>query len=418
MKFIVNGGRKLSGTVTVSGSKNAATPIIASTILTDEPCVLKNIPRIRDVETMLEILESMGGKVRWIDPHTVEIVNANLDPQRINQKLVGRIRSSILLVGPLLARFGEASFVMPGGCRIGTRPIDTHLEAFKELGASITFEDGIYHLSLSKKPASNVTLREFSVTATENMMMLGARHAITVHLAATEPHVTDLGIFLKKLGAHVSGLGMHTVSVSLNSAIKGTITHSVIHDEVEAGTFAILAAATKSDLVIEGAPIDSLEATLSKLKEMGTIFEASPGRLSVAGHNSLITAAKIETRMYPGIPSDLQAPFGALATQAQGTSLIFDTLYDGRLRYIDQLKQMGADASVLDPHRALVKGPSVLQGTKLDMLDLRAGATLIIAALIAEGETVLEGAEQIDRGYERIDERLRAIGADIQRTNN
>ncbi len=418
MKFVINGGKSLKGEIAVSGSKNGATPVIAATVLTDRKCVLRNVPRISDVMTMLELLRSMGSEQRWLDDHTVEISNHALDPARLNQNLICKIRSSILLLGSLVSRFGRARIATPGGCHIGSRPIDTHLGSLKALGAVIDFDvpSGIYSISLEKKQVDTVVLREASVTATEVLMMLGARMPFKIKLAAMEPHVVALARFLEMLGVDVRGAGSYMIQLAPASVPgKGSIDFFIDNDEIEMGTFAILAAATKGTIAIRGVMPDHLDLVLEKLREIGVVFDIKGDRLLINGPAGNLRAAKIETRMYPGIPSDIQAPFGVLATQAQGASLIFDTLYDGRLKYIDELKKMGADATVLDPHRALIKGPTVLHGTAVDSLDLRAGATLVIAALIAKGESVLGGAEQIDRGYERIDERLRELGADIRR---
>ncbi len=419
MRFIINGGKKLQGNISVAGSKNAATPIIAATLLTAEPCVLENVPRIRDVLVILDILKSMGSKIAWLDPHTVQIINDDINPLAIDQKLFGRIRSSILLVGPLLARFKEITFAIPGGCLIGTRPIDAHLLAFTELGAVVEHDEktGRYKLTLTEPRTQAITLQEQSVTATENLLMFGARYPLTIGLAAMEPHVEDLTRFLVKLGVRVDGAGTYRVKTSPpEKFFERPVRHRIITDPIEVGTFIVLAAATKSRLKISPVIPDDLDAVLGKFHEMGIVFEIKNDELSVTGSASHLTAAKIDTRPYPGIPSDLQPLFGVLATQAQGTSLIFDTLYEGRLKYIDALKKMGAEATLLDPHRALVTGPSVLTGTEVQSLDLRAGATLLIASLIAKGESILGDAEQIDRGYEMIDERLKAIGADIMRT--
>ena len=421
MKFIINGGKSLKGEVAIFGSKNAATPVIAATLLTESPCVLENIPRVSDALTMLEILKSMGSEQSWIDDHTLRIANHNIDPKRINQNLVCKIRSSILLLGPLLARFGKVELATPGGCQIGARPIDTHLEAFKALGAEVLFDDksGLYRIVLDGEPSTEVVLREASVTATENLLMLGFKRPLTIKIAATEPHVVCLGSFLENLGASIEGLGHHIIKIKpAPQKLSKELKFSIINDEIEMGTFAILGATTKGKIAIKGFVPDQLNLVLEKLKEMGVVFSIDGNCLLVNGPACNMKAAKIEARVYPGIPSDLQALFGVLATQAHGTSLIFDTLYEGRLKYIDELKKMGADATILDPHRALIKGPAVLHGTIVQSLDLRAGATLVIAALVAKGESVLGGAEQIDRGYERFDERLRALGADIKRIND
>ncbi len=419
MRFTVTGGKPLRGEIALAGSKNAATPIIAATVLTGRPCVLANVPRIGDVLTMLELLTRMGSRVRWLGEHEVEIINDRLDPAKLDQVLVSKIRSSILLVGPLLVRFGAVEFVTPGGCHKRRRPIYTPHAPHAPARARVAYDptSGMHRIELTQRAPRDLTLREFSVTATEIMLTVGAAMPLTLRLAATEPHVADLCAFLAKLGLTIEGAGTHWVRVRPPAVGgSGPVRHTIIADMIEAGTFAIAGAITRGVVTITGAVAGHLEAVLGKLREMGVPCELAGDRLTVRGAPANLLAAKIETRPFPGLMTDLQAPFGVLATQAHGTSLIFDTLYEGRLRYLDELKKMGADATILDPHRALVKGPTRLHAGEVNSLDLRAGATLIIAALVAEGTSVLHEAEQIDRGYERIDERLRGLGAEIERS--
>lgn len=402
------------------GFKNSATPIIAATILNRGKTVLKNIPKIGDVLTMLEILKSCGSRQTWLDEYSVEIDNADFDPESINQVLVKKIRSSVLLAGPMLARFGKLKIATPGGCHIGARPLDTHLEAFKELGAKIAFDEksGLYDISLNKTENRKVILRELSVTATENVIMFAVDSGLEIRLAASEPHVTDLCFFLEKTGAAISGIGTNFLIISKRkSKAAKKIQHKIINDIIEAGTFAVLAAATKSNILIRGCNSDFLDAPLMKLKDFGVSFNIKNDSIFVNGKASVLKGAKIQTLPYPGFPTDLQAPFGVLATQAKGSSLIFDIMYESRLKYINELKKMGADAAILDPHRAIINGPTVLEGTEIESLDLRAGATLVIAALLARGKSIIGNVEQIDRGYEKFEERLLNLGADIRRIN-
>jgi UDP-N-acetylglucosamine 1-carboxyvinyltransferase len=420
MKFIINGGKHLKGEVSVRGFKNSATPIIAATVLNKGKTVLSNIPRIGDVLTMLDILKSCGSRQRWIDEYSIEIDNSDFSPESIDQVLMKKIRSSVLLVGPILARFKKFKLSTPGGCHIGARPLDTHLEAFKEMGVKISFDEkaGLYNLVLNEIKENRVILREISVTATENLLMFGADNNLEIRLAATEPHVVDLCRFLEKLGVGISGAGTNFLSVKKRRSLTAKkISHKIINDPIEAGTFAVLAAATKSDILIIGCDPEFLDAPLMKLKDFGVSFTVKENSIRVNGKASVLKAAKIQTLPYPGFPTDLQAPFGVLATQAKGSSLIFDIMYEGRLKYINELKKMGADAVILDPHRAIITGPTVLEGAEIESLDLRAGATLVIAALLAKGKSVIGNIEQIDRGYEKLDERLAKLGADIKRIN-
>lgn len=422
MKFVVNGGRELKGEIRVAGSKNAATPIISATVLTSRPCIISNVPKIGDVFTLLSILESMGSEISWLDEDTLRIVNKHLDPSKIDAHLVRRIRSSILLIGPILARFGKFTIGTPGGCHIGVRPLDAHIEAFKDLGIQVSYDEtrDIYRLKNPKRIlVKSVALKEFSVTATENLMMLGASlRSLEIDLAAAEPHVQDLGNFLCVLGAGSSGLGTHNIKMTgSKNLLSGNkeIKYGITNDPIEAGTFMVLGALSGSEIIIKNAPVKYLTFPLLKIKKFGVDLSVSGSDIVVRKSVSKLRGAKIQTLPYPGFPTDLQAPFGVLATQSKGETLIFDTLYEGRLRYIKELAKMGAKAKILDPHRALVFGRTPLHGAVIKSLDLRAGATLIIAALIAKGKTVLHDAQEIDRGYAKLEERLQALGAQIER---
>lgn len=420
MKFVVNGGRRLEGEIKVGGSKNAATPVLAATLLTERPCVIKNLPLIGDVLTIVDILKGLGSKIEWVEEHSIRITNDEIDPSKLDMDLVSKIRSSTLLMGPILARFGEMKTNTPGGCRIGVRPLDTHINAFRDLGFEIDYDKkkDLYDIKKGKKgDVKEVILAEFSVTASENMLMFAAIHpGIKFHIMALEPHVVDLGKFLEKLGVKFEGLGSHDIAVTKGIEDGGEVEYRILNDPIEAGTFMVLAAATKSDITIKNAPVKTLTLPLLKLKEFGVEYKIDGDDVTIFGTRSNLRAIrKLEVRPYPGFPSDLQAPFGVLATQANGETLIFDTLYEGRLKYLYELEKMGAMVEILGPHRAIVKGPTPLQGKNVESIDLRAGATLIIAALVAEGESTLHTAEQIDRGYEKIEERLIKLGADIKR---
>lgn len=414
-KFIINGGKKLNGAIEVKGYKNAATPIIAASLLTDKECIIKNVPRIGDVFQMVEILESMGVEISWLEPNTLRIKAINVNPEKMNFKAVSRMRSSILLLGPLLARCGKFKIPQPGGCVIGARPIGSHFTALEKLGAKITKENGFYCFEAKKLEGKEIVLPEFSVTATENLMMAASitPGLTTIKIAALEPQVQDLQKFLKKMGAKIKFGNFNTVIIEGVKKLHGA-TYSVIPDLIEAGTFVIAAAATKSDLIIKNVIKDHLDLVFDKLSEMGAKFEFDGNNVRILPV-SMLMSAKIEARIFPGLPSDLQAPFGVLTTQAQGTSLIHDTLFEGRLGYINELNKMGANAIICDPHRALISGPTQLYGAEITSFDLRAGATMIIAALVAQGESTISNIEQIDRGYENIEERLRNIGANITR---
>jgi UDP-N-acetylglucosamine 1-carboxyvinyltransferase len=414
-KFIIRGGHSLSGEIEVRGAKNAATPILAACLLTKQTCTVDNLPQIGDVFRMVEIIKEMGAEVEWLSDRRVKITAKDIDPTKIRRELVGRLRSSVLLFGPLLTRSAKIKIPQPGGCLIGLRPLDTHIRAFEDLGVTVEQNSKYYHFEHKGLKGEDITLREFSVTGTENILMAAvlANGVTRIKLAALEPHVEDLIQFLKKMGAQIKGTGTHTLVVKGVQKLNGA-SHKIIFDQIEAGTFLILGAATKSPIEVKNADINHLDSVVAKLKEMGVDFEISSKSIKVKKSLNL-QAAKIVTRIYPGLPTDLQAPFGVLATQAQGTSLIFDTMYEGRLRYINELKKMGANAIISDPHRAYITGPTPLYGKKITSFDLRAGVTLIIAALLAEGKSEIADAYQVDRGYEKIEERLTNLGADIKR---
>lgn len=414
--FEIEGGRKLKGEIEVRGSKNAATPILAATLLTTETCVISNIPLIEDVFRMLEILESLGAVVEWWGKRTVAVTAETIDPAQMDIAKVKQIRSSILLLGALAARFDRFSFYHPGGCVIGARPVGTHFDALAKLGVEVRGEGKRYRVNAAKRHPAAFALREFSVTATENAMMLaaGLPGKTTIKIAAAEPHTEDLGRFLVALGAKVTGLGTHTLVIEGAKKLRGA-THTVIPDANEAATFLILGVATGSPLTVRHARVDHLDIVLEKLREFGAAFEVKKDAIAIIPAKRLKAVAKVDTRTYPGLPSDVQAPFGVLATQAEGETLVFDTLFEGRFNYVPELIKMGARATVLNPHQALVHGKTKLHGTVIKSYDLRAGVALIIAALSARGMTVIEDIYQVDRGYERIEERLQAVGARIRR---
>lgn len=395
--------------------KNAATPILAATLLTDEACLLKNVPRIRDVERMLDILRSLGVKADWAGDHELRIEARGADPTTLDRKAMRSMRSSVLFLGPMLARFREVELPEPGGCIIGNRPVDTHLVALTGLGAVCEAGADGYRLHASGLVGREIVLPEFSVTATENLMMAAstAEGRTVIKLAAAEPHVQDLGDFLNAMGARVQGHGTHTIVIDGVEKLHGA-EHAIIPDQIEAGTFMVAAALTRGDLRVEGVRTDHLDAVVQRLGAIGAAVETGPdwARVTVPG---ALKAFKFQSLPYPGLPTDLMAPFGVLATQCAGTSLIHEPLYEGRFGFVNELVKMGANAVICDPHRVLISGPTPLYGREIRSLDLRAGATLLLAGILADGETVLEQAEIIDRGYERIEARFAEVGAEIAR---
>jgi len=415
-KFIIEGQKKLNGEIQVRGMKNAATPILAATVLTDEPCVISNVPRIVDVFKMLELLEGLGASVSWSGDHELTVRCDGIDPSKILAPTVRKLRSSVLLIGPLLARFPSLEIPHPGGCIIGNRPLDTHLDAMRSLGAVV--EEGRETILFSRKKAlrgATIVLSEFSVTATENVLMAAAlsEGTTTVHIAAAEPHVQDLARFLSSMGAHIEGIGTHTVTIHGADRLRGA-NHAIIPDQIEIGTWAVAAAVTRGTVAIRDVVPEHLDLILLKLRQAGIAFSLEHGTLSIQPTHR-IKAFRLQALPYPGFPTDLQAPFSVLATQAEGTSLIHDPMYEGRLGYVQELIKMGANAVICDPHRVLITGPTPLYGQDITSFDLRAGATLILAGLVAQGTTTIQEAQIVDRGYESIDERLTSLGAQITR---
>ncbi len=423
-KFIINGGKTLRGEVEINGSKNAATAILAATLLTDEPCFIDNLPLVKDVFRMIELIKNLGAKVSWIGKRKVKIEAKYINPKKLNQKHVSQMRSSILLLGPLLARFGELSIDYPGGCLIGVRPLDVHFDAFEKMGVKITTNKKKFCLKIkndikSKKlQGKKIILKEFSVTATENILMASslADGETIINIAACEPHVQDLISFLKKMGVKIQEKGSHTIKIYPPKKLCG-VNHSLISDAIEAGTFIITTIATKGKVLLKNCPIDHLDLVLEKLREAGVPIEILNKNSLIVNPWKKLKMEKIQILPYPGVPTDLQSIFGVLATQSTGATLIHDPLYEGRLKYLAELNKMGADIIICDPHRAIINGPTQLYGTELGSLDLRSGATLIIAGLIAKGTTTINDISQIDRGYEKIEERLQKLGANIKRVN-
>ncbi|MCD4760718.1 UDP-N-acetylglucosamine 1-carboxyvinyltransferase [bacterium] len=428
--FIIQGANTLHGSIKVSGFKNAATPIIAATVLTKEEVILHNVPLIEDVKLMIQILVSMGSKVVWTDKNSVKIDNVDLDPTKMDMKLVATMRSSILLMGSLLGRFGKIKTREPGGCQIGSRSMDTHFEAFKKLGIEIKQDEKFYFLEKKGSADSEVTLGELSVTGTENIILASALNQgeISLHLAAAEPSVQDLCWFLESMGAEIKGIGTHDLKIKGVNSLKGT-EYYIIPDPIETGTFISLAGATKSKFTVENVAPQFLALEIEKYKEVGLeldiqYFDISPNKnyklanIEVNGKGDLQAIKRLHDMPFPGFAPDLIQPFAVMMTQAQGTSLIHDWMYDGRLKYVAELKKMGANIIVSDPHRIIVIGPTPLFGKEITSFDLRTGATLIIAALIASGTSTVTNIYQVDRGYESLDVRLSNLGAKIERVED
>jgi len=415
-KFIIEGGHSLKGTIQISGAKNAALPILAATLLTDEKCTICNVPDICDIHTLTEILISLGSQVSDFSNHKLTIDNNQVDGRDPDFVKVKKIRASILILGPLLAKFKKIKVTHPGGCHIGARPIDVHLKAFEALGAKIRSDDQFHYIEADELKGARIVLDEMSVTGTENIIMAAvlAKGKSEIRLAAAEPEIINLIECLNKMGAKIIGAGSHTLYIEGVDKLHGAELE-IIPDRLEAGTFAIAAAVAHGEVLIKGYRQNHLDIFTKKLRDANVKFELLDNDQIKISRTTQIKPVDIRTDIYPGFPTDLQAPFAVLMTQANGTSKIFETMYDGRLNYLKELAKMGAIIDILDSHRAVVSGPSVLYGKEIDSLDIRAGATLILAALIAQGRSIIDQADIIDRGYEKIDVKLTSLGAKIER---
>lgn len=417
MNMRIKGGERLQGSVSVLGAKNAVAPLIPATLLIKGDVHFTNVPRLTDLEHLLEILRGMGAEAEWVGEHELRLNTRTLDPTKLDPKQMKRMRFSILLLGPMLARFRRIMVPEPGGCNIGNRPIDAHLFALSALGAVIERdEQGTMYMEAQTLKGNYVILPEFSVTATENIIMAAvmAHGKTSVRMAAAEPHVQDLCRFLVACGAKIKGIGTHELEITGVKQLKAPKKPwRVVSDMLEVGTFAVAAALTKGELTIKGIIPEHLDAIRNALGRAGVRYELEKTALKIL-RTPRYEAFKLQTMIYPGFPTDLQALFGLLATQAQGTSFIHDPLFEARMGYVNELIKMGANAVIADPHRVFITGPTPLRGTEIRSLDLRAGATMVLAGLIAEGETIIHDAEMVYRGYERLDERLIALGANIE----
>jgi UDP-N-acetylglucosamine 1-carboxyvinyltransferase len=413
--LLLRGGRALSGRVDVEGNKNAALPVMAACLLTDQPCVLTNVPRIADVDVMARLLLDVGAEVEGIGGTTLRIRCQNVTSDEPDRVLVGRLRGSVLLLGPLLARRGRASVAPPGGDFPARRTIRTHLEALAAMGARVVPGPG-HRLEAPDglRPAS-IYLDEASVTGTETALLAAAaaRGVSEIRHAACEPHVVELCLFLRRLGVGVSGEGSHTIRVEGGMRLSGA-EHALDGDYIEAGSWAVVGAITGGEVEIHGARALDMEVVAHALSKMqvnctqdGEVFRVRPG--------ALVGAGRLTTGLWPGFPSDLVSLVTVLATQADGATLVHDWLYELRLFALEQMSGMGADLFLCDPHRIIVTGPCRLRGKALDSRDIRSGMALIAAALAADGESRVEPLETVERGYSRLVERLQGLGADVAR---
>jgi UDP-N-acetylglucosamine 1-carboxyvinyltransferase len=420
--FVVEGGHRLSGTVRPAGNKNAALPILAATLLADGPCVLDNVPRIRDVETLLDLLVAQGVTAAWEGEHTLQLDARGARASDPDPAMCAKIRASVLLVGPMLARFGRVRLPPPGGDVIGRRRIDTHLLALGRLGAEISVGP-TYDFETKQLVGAEVFLDEASVTGTENALMaaVGAKGRTVIGNAASEPHVQDLARFLVAMGADIQGIGTNTLTIEGGRALKGA-QFALGPDHIEVGSFVGLAAVTNSSLTIEGVRAEDLRASLLGFERLGVEAHLDGDRLAVsAGQARRVRddlgghVPKLEDGPWPAFPADLMSIALVTATQCEGIILMFEKMFESRLFFVDKLIGMGARIVLCDPHRAVVAGPSQLRAGVVESPDIRAGMAILLAALAAEGTSTIHNVGQIERGYEKIHERLAALGAVIRR---
>jgi len=424
--FVIEGGRPLAGEISVAGNKNAALPMLAATLLTGEPVTLENVPEIRDVFTMQRALVDLGAQISAEAPGRWRVHTSDLRKTSPDFAISQQMRASFVLAGPLLARAGRAELSVPGGDKIGRRPLDTHIEAFLALGAEVEVRPDRYTLTAPRGLVGcDIFLSEMSVMGTENALMAAtlARGITVLRNAASEPHVQDLCRLLVAMGAHIEGIGTHTLTIEGVAALHGA-TARVGPDYLEVGSFIALGAMTGSELLIRGARPEEHRMTAVAYGKLGVHWQVRGDDIFVPRHEALISreglhgaVPRIHDAPWPGFPADLTSIALVMATQAHGTCLIHEWMYESRLYWVDRLISMGARVVVCDPHRALVMGPAKLSGQTVSSPDIRAGMALLIAALVAEGRSVIQNAQQIDRGYERIDARLRGLGAKIERVS-
>ena len=425
VQFIVEGGRQLSGTIRPSGNKNAALPIVAAALLTDQPVVLENVPRIRDIETLVELIRSLGVDADWTSRNTLHIHAREVQPAALDRALSAKIRGSILLAGSLLGRCGRITLPPPGGDVIGRRRLDTHFLALQELGATFKLTD-VFEIEARELRGADVFLDEPSVTATENAMIaaVAAKGTTVLRNAACEPHVQDLGHFLIALGARIDGIGTNVITIEGGRPLHGC-THRIGPDHIEVGSFIGLAAVTRSTIRVEKAGVEHLRSTLLGFERLGIHCEVDGADLVIPAEQSREVQSDlgghvptISDQPWPAFPADVMSIAIVTASQCTGMVLMHEKMFESRMFFVDKLNGMGARIVLCDPHRAIVSGPSRLRAATVESPDIRAGMAMLLAALCAEGTSTINNVGQIERGYERIDERLNALGARIERVED
>ncbi|MCM5680692.1 UDP-N-acetylglucosamine 1-carboxyvinyltransferase [Schlegelella sp. S2-27] len=419
-KLLIHGGRRLNGDVTISGAKNAALPELCAALLTAEPVTLTNVPRLQDVNTTLKLLRNMGARAERSEsqPDQVLIDAGSVTSPEAPYDLVKTMRASILVLGPLLARFGEATVSLPGGCAIGSRPVDQHIKGLQAMGAEITVEHGYIIAKARKLKGVRITTDMVTVTGTENLLMAAtlADGETVLENAAQEPEIPDLAEMLIAMGAKIEGHGTSKIrvqGVERLHGLAGPVGHRIVPDRIEAGTFLCAVAATGGDVVLKNACASHLEAVIEKLREAGVAIEAGENHIRVTS-DARLKAVSFRTSEYPAFPTDMQAQFMALNCVAEGASRVTETIFENRFMHVNELVRLGARIEV-DGHTAMVQGVEQLSGATVMATDLRASASLVIAGLVADGETIVDRIYHLDRGYDQMEAKLRGIGADIER---
>ena len=416
-KLMINGGVKLDGSVRISGAKNAVLPILAATLLADGPATIENVPHLHDVTTTMELLGCMGVMVSVDEKLSVEVDSSTIENYTAPYHLVKTMRSSILVLGPLLARFGEAEVSLPGGCAIGSRPVDLHIKGLQDMGAEIDVSNGYIHAKAKRLKGARLVLDIVTVTGTENLMMAAALADGTtiIENAAREPEVVDLANFINTMGGKISGAGTDTITIEGVEKLNGT-RYRVLPDRIETGTFLVAAAITGGKITVKDTAPKLLDAVIDKLREAGAKIEVGDDWITLDMEGKRPKAVSVRTAPYPAFPTDMQAQFAALNTIAEGTATVVETVFENRFMHVQELKRMGADIEI-EGNTAIIRGVDKLTSAPVMATDLRASASLIIAGLVASGETEVQRIYHIDRGYENIEEKLALLGAKIRRTH-
>ena len=416
-KFVIHGGNKLHGNINISGAKNAALPIIAASVFANDVCRIENVPNISDVRMMIKILEFLGAEVARPEPNVILVDPKNVTPVTIPDKMTSKLRASYYLLGALLSKFGKACVALPGGCYFGVRPIDQHIKAFEALGAIVDVENALVDVKAEELYGSSIYLDVVSVGATINAMLAAvmAKGLTVIENAAREPHIVDLANFLNSMGADVRGAGTEVIKIRGVEEMHGC-TYSIIPDQIEAGTYMVAAAAVGGDVTIDNVIPKHLESITNKIEDCGITVIEYDESVRIISEGGRMKACRVKTSPHPGFPTDMQPQFATMLCLCNGTSTVVEDVWDNRFKYIDQLRRMGANI-IVNGDTALITGVDKLRAAPVEADDLRAGAAMVIAGLMADGETTVGNIKLIDRGYENLVEKLTAIGADISRAN-